>query len=96
MNDRFRNTRSENSGKLLIAPLNGGLQATIATIATLAICGIGFPNYTAGGEVFNIPWTPNFGYPMSICDNDITSVTIDVNMGGNQQYASFIINVFAN
>jgi hypothetical protein len=82
-------------------PINGVGQATLGTCFADGYAGVGFPTYTirptpAGGDVpVTSGFNTYFDYPPDIWDRNLSSVTGELDLGGNLQSASFIVNIFA-
>jgi len=90
------------SAYLSFSPINGVAQTTLATSFADGYAGVGFPVYTVrpkpnGGDV---PMTHGFNeyfdYPPNVWDAHLSSVTAELDLGGNLQCASFVVNVFSS
>lgn len=83
------------------APINGVAQTTLGTCFADGYAGLGFPTYTVrpthgGGDV---PVTHGFNsyydFPPNVWNDNLSSVTAELDLGGGLQSASFVVNVFA-
>jgi hypothetical protein len=83
------------------APLNGIAQTVLCTSFADGYAGMGFPVYTTrptpnGGDVpVTFGFNEYYDYPPMVWDANLSSVTGELDLGGNLQSASFIVNVIA-
>ena len=52
------------------------------------------PNPNAPDQDVNFGWDPNFGFPPSVYDPHMTSVTAELDVGGNGQQGVMTLNVW--
>jgi hypothetical protein len=89
------------SAYLSFSPINGAAQTTLATCFADGYAGVGFPVYTYrptpnGGDIPVVHgFNEYFDYPPNIWNSTLSSVTAELDLGGDLQTASFVVNVFA-
>jgi hypothetical protein len=83
------------------APINGVAQTTLGTSFAFGFAGVGFPTYTYrpnpnGGDIpVNHGFSEYYDYPPNVWNAHLSSVTAELDMGGDLQSASMVVNVFA-
>jgi len=83
------------------SPINRFAETSLATSFADGYAGVGFPTYTYrptpnGGDVpVNYGFNEYYDHPPYVSNGKLASVTAELDLGGNLQSASMVVNVFA-